>query len=77
MRSVEEMLVLKMLTAVRLSDVRTLWKPDTRGRHPMLASLLSSLQNNLPALSEHLILSCLSHIDRPRHLSVGSSSAEP
>jgi uncharacterized circularly permuted ATP-grasp superfamily protein/uncharacterized alpha-E superfamily protein len=67
--SPEERIVLEALTAVRLASVAQLARVDAAGRRPELAELLTQLFIALPALSEAISQSYLSHAQMPRQLS--------
>jgi uncharacterized alpha-E superfamily protein len=67
--SLEERIVLEALTAVRLARVAELARVDADGQRPALAELLTQLYIALPALSEAISQSYLSHAQMPRQLS--------
>ncbi len=67
-RSPEQRLMLSSLTALRLADVEQLAKADEAGSRPELAELLGRLGAELPALSEAITQTYLSHLQTSRHL---------
>jgi uncharacterized circularly permuted ATP-grasp superfamily protein/uncharacterized alpha-E superfamily protein len=67
-RSPEQRLMLSSLTALRLADVRQLAGFDECGGRPALDDLLSRLGHALPALSDALTQTYLSHLQPSRHL---------
>lgn len=75
-RSAEQRLILATLTALRLVDVTELAQADGSGRRRELTELLSRLATDLPALSEAVTLTYLSHLQVSRHLGVFAGPAE-
>jgi uncharacterized alpha-E superfamily protein len=67
-RSSEQRLILMALTAVRLADIDRLAWPDPAGNRTVLAKLLETLEENLPALSDMITSHYLSHLLPARHL---------
>ncbi len=67
-RTPEQRLMLSSLTELRLADAEQLAQPDESGDRPLLQSLLSRLNANLPALSDALTQTYLSHLQTSRHL---------
>ena len=67
--SPEERIVIEALTAVRLASVEHLARRDEAGRRLVLLSLLADLEAALPAFSEAVSQSYLSHAQMPRQLS--------
>ncbi|MGQ0635318.1 MAG: circularly permuted type 2 ATP-grasp protein [Planctomycetaceae bacterium] len=67
-RSPEQRLVLSALTAVRLADADVLVEPDHAGRRAPLERLLEELAATLPALSEAITQTHLSHLQAARQL---------
>jgi uncharacterized circularly permuted ATP-grasp superfamily protein/uncharacterized alpha-E superfamily protein len=67
-RSPEQRLMLQALTALRLADVRQLAGFDECGGRPALDELLGRLAAALPALSDALTQTYLSHLQTSRHL---------
>jgi uncharacterized alpha-E superfamily protein len=68
-RSVEDRLVLASLSRLRLADVEAICVADPDGRRPGLDALLAELERDLPALSEALSGSYLTHATVSRQLS--------
>ena len=73
-RSVEDRLVLASLSRLRLADVEAIVVPDSAGRRVGLASLLAELERDLPALSEALSGSYLTHATVSRQFSTNATS---
>jgi uncharacterized circularly permuted ATP-grasp superfamily protein/uncharacterized alpha-E superfamily protein len=67
-RSAEQRLMLSSLTALRLADVRQLAGFDECGGRPALDDLLTRLGSALPALSDAITQTYLSHLQTSRHL---------
>ena len=67
-RTPEQRLMLSSLTELRLADAERLAQPDESGNRPLLQELLSRLNANLPALSDALTQTYLSHLQTSRHL---------
>jgi uncharacterized alpha-E superfamily protein len=67
-RSPEQRLMLSALTRVRLADVDPLTRVETHGHRPQLQALLSQLGGELPALSDLITRTYLSHLQTARHL---------
>ncbi len=67
-RTPEQKLMLSSLTALRLADVRELAQVDATGTRPALEELLGKLAAALPALSEVITQTYLSHLQTARHL---------
>ncbi|MBC7821371.1 MAG: circularly permuted type 2 ATP-grasp protein [Planctomycetaceae bacterium] len=72
-RTPEQRLMLSSLTELRLADAEQLAQLDETGNRPLLQDLLGRLNANLPALSDALTQTYLSHLQTSRHLSGGSS----
>ncbi|MBC8134215.1 MAG: circularly permuted type 2 ATP-grasp protein, partial [Deltaproteobacteria bacterium] len=68
-RSVEDRLVLASVSRLRLADVEEVCVADSDGRRPGLDLLLGDLDRDLPALSEALSGSYLTHATVSRQLS--------
>src|SRR5450432_1907571 len=68
-RSTEDRLVLGLLSRLRLADVEEICVVDGQGRRPELESLLRELERDLPALSEALSGSYLTHATVSRQFS--------
>jgi uncharacterized circularly permuted ATP-grasp superfamily protein/uncharacterized alpha-E superfamily protein len=66
--SPEERIVIEVLTAVRLARIEELAREDERGRRAALGAHLGRIASTLPALSELLSQSYLSHAQLPRQL---------
>jgi uncharacterized alpha-E superfamily protein len=73
-RSAEQRLVLSNLTAVRLAELESLAHADDSGNRTRLQTLLSSLEADLPVLSDVIAASYFSHLQTSRHLG-GQGSA--
>ena len=73
-RTPEQRLMLSSLTELRLADAEQLAQPDESGNRPLLQDLLTRLNANLPALSDALTQTYLSHLQTSRHL--GANNAE-
>jgi len=67
-RSPEQRLMLSSLTALRLADIPHVAGFDECGGRPALDDLLTRLGAALPALSDALTQTYLSHLQRSRHL---------
>jgi len=67
-RSPEQRLMLSSLTALRLADVRPMAEADAKGGRPELENLLDLLASDLPALSDAMTQTYLSHLQTSRHL---------
>lgn len=67
-KSEEERLVLNALTTVRLADPRQLAAVDETGQRPALETLLSTLLDLLPQLSDAVSNSYFSHAEQPQQL---------
>jgi uncharacterized alpha-E superfamily protein len=67
-RSPEQRLMLSSLTALRLADVQQLAGLDECGGRPALDDLLGRLVSALPALSDAITQTYLSHLQPSRHL---------
>ncbi len=67
-RTPEQRLMLSSLTELRLADAEQLAQPDESGNRPLLQTLLTRLNANLPALSDALTQTYLSHLQTSRHL---------
>ncbi|HEX5272791.1 MAG TPA: circularly permuted type 2 ATP-grasp protein, partial [Gemmataceae bacterium] len=67
-RTPEERLMLSSLTMLRLAEVRQLAGLDECGGRPALDDLLGRLASALPALSDALTHTYLSHLQTSRHL---------
>ena len=66
--SPEERIIVEALTAVRLASIEQLARVDEEGRRPALVALLAQLGAALPAFSEVVSQSYLSHAQMPRQL---------
>ena len=66
--------MLSSLTELRLANADQLAEPDESGCRPQLKELLDRLSDNLPALSDALTHTYLSHLQTSRQLSSGISS---
>jgi uncharacterized circularly permuted ATP-grasp superfamily protein/uncharacterized alpha-E superfamily protein len=75
-RSIEQQLMLSSLTGLRLADVERLARVNNSGRRPELEDLLSRLALSLPALSDAITQTYLSHLETSRHL-IGLPTAPP
>ncbi|HLQ43409.1 MAG TPA: circularly permuted type 2 ATP-grasp protein, partial [Planctomycetaceae bacterium] len=73
-RSPEQRLMLSSLTELRLANADQLAELDESGCRPQLKELLDRLSDNLPALSDALTHTYLSHLQTSRQLSSGTSS---
>jgi uncharacterized alpha-E superfamily protein len=71
-RSPEQRLMLSSLTALRLADIDQLARVDAEGHRPELRELLGRLATALPALSDALTQTFLSHLQTSRHLAAMS-----
>lgn len=69
-RTPEQRLMLSSLTELRLAEADQLAEPDESGQRPRLQELLDRLSKNLPALSDALTQTYLSHLQTSRHLGV-------
>jgi len=69
-RSPEEQVVMRCLTGIRLTDVHVAAEPDSEGRRPRLADLLTVVTEHLEALSDAISRSYLSHADVAVQLSL-------
>jgi uncharacterized circularly permuted ATP-grasp superfamily protein/uncharacterized alpha-E superfamily protein len=67
-RSPEQRLMLSSLTALRLADIHQLAGFDECGGRPALDDLLNRLGSALPALSDAITQTYLSHLQPSRHL---------
>jgi uncharacterized circularly permuted ATP-grasp superfamily protein/uncharacterized alpha-E superfamily protein len=67
-RSPEQRLMLSSLTALRLADIHQLAGFDECGGRPALEDLLVRLASALPALSDAITQTYLSHLQTSRHL---------
>jgi uncharacterized circularly permuted ATP-grasp superfamily protein/uncharacterized alpha-E superfamily protein len=67
-RSPEQRIMLSALTALRLAEVEQLSQVDAQGDRPLLEQLLGRLATDLPALSDSVTRSYLSHLQASRHL---------
>ncbi len=67
-RSPEQRLMLTSMTALRVVDMAQLCRVDEQGRRPELDALLSRLAATLPALSDAITQTYLSHLQTSRHL---------
>jgi uncharacterized circularly permuted ATP-grasp superfamily protein/uncharacterized alpha-E superfamily protein len=76
-RSPELRLALLTAHELELCDVHELCEVDAGGARPKLATLLRSLGGQLPALSDALSATYLSHASVSRHLSQELGTAEP
>lgn len=65
----ESRMILSALTELRLADPAALARPDASGVRGPLRELLDSLNAALPALSDALTQTYLSHLQTSRHLS--------
>ncbi|MCX7421006.1 MAG: circularly permuted type 2 ATP-grasp protein [Planctomycetia bacterium] len=72
-RSPEQRMMLSSLTELRLAEADQLADADETGNRPQLQELLERLNANLPALSDALTQTYLSHLQTSRHLSQGLS----
>jgi uncharacterized alpha-E superfamily protein len=70
-RSPEQRLMLSSLTELRLAEADQLAFSDETGNRPRLQELLDRVNANLPALSDALTQTYLSHLQTSRHLSQG------
>jgi uncharacterized alpha-E superfamily protein len=68
-RGPEQRLMLAVLTRLRLAEIDQLAEVDASGARPRLDALLSRLEGELPALSDGITRSFLSHLQASRHLS--------
>jgi uncharacterized alpha-E superfamily protein len=73
-RSAEDRLVLASISRLRLADVEAICIPDADGRRPGLDVLLGELEREMPALSEALSGSYLTHATISRQLSASDVS---
>ena len=73
-RSAEDRLVLGSISRLRLADVEAICVPDADGRRPGLDVLLGELEREMPALSEALSGSYLTHATISRQLSASDVS---
>jgi uncharacterized circularly permuted ATP-grasp superfamily protein/uncharacterized alpha-E superfamily protein len=67
-RSAEQRLMLAALTAVRLADADRLAATDANGRRTGLEELLNEVARALPAVSDAITHTYLSHLQASRHL---------
>src|SRR5262249_22293220 len=67
-RTAEQRLMLSSLTALRLADIDHLARPDASGRRTELEELVTRLAAVLPALSDAITQTYLSHLQTSRHL---------
>ena len=73
--STEEVrIIVSLLTALRLSDPIALSAETAEGRRPALEALLADVERALPALSDHLTLHYMAHVNMMRQLSSGKPS---
>jgi uncharacterized circularly permuted ATP-grasp superfamily protein/uncharacterized alpha-E superfamily protein len=75
-RSPEERIMLSALTALRLAEVEQLAEADAHGCRTHLEELLKRLAADLPALSDSITRSYLSHLQASRHLAAPRAGAE-
>ncbi len=64
----EERIIVSLLTALRLSDPIVLAAEDGAGKRSALETLLTEVESALPALSDHLTLHYMAHVDPMRQL---------
>jgi uncharacterized alpha-E superfamily protein len=74
--SPEQQLLLAARTSVRLADIDVLGKHDGDGRRIELDGLLARLEADLPALSDTITRSYLSHLQASRHLAARQPDPE-
>jgi uncharacterized circularly permuted ATP-grasp superfamily protein/uncharacterized alpha-E superfamily protein len=74
-RSPEEQIMLAAGTDLRLADVEALARTDNTGRRPELDGLLRRLAERIPALSDRITQSYLTHVQATQQLSSLSSQA--
>ncbi len=67
-RTPEQRLMLSSLTELRLAEADQLAQPNESGSRPRLKELIDRLADNLPALSDALTQTYLSHSQTSRHL---------
>jgi len=67
-RSPEQRLMLSVLAELRLADIDLTAQPDPTGFRPLLDALLGGLVSSLPALSDAITQTYLSHLQTSRHL---------
>jgi uncharacterized alpha-E superfamily protein len=67
-RTAEQRCMLRSLTDLRLADIDHLARPDDGGRRTELEKLLSRLAAELPAVSDAITQTYLSHLQTSRHL---------
>jgi uncharacterized circularly permuted ATP-grasp superfamily protein/uncharacterized alpha-E superfamily protein len=67
-RTAEQRHMLSSLTTLRLADIDHLARPDASGRRTELEELLSRLAAVLPAVSDAITQTYLSHLQTSRHL---------
>ena len=74
-RSIEQRIILSLLTDIRLAEIPALCQRDRRGRRAELASLLGQVENGMPEFSEAITRSYFSHTEaqRPADVVVRSS----
>jgi uncharacterized circularly permuted ATP-grasp superfamily protein/uncharacterized alpha-E superfamily protein len=71
-RSVEQRLMLGALTSVRLADADRLAESDSQNCRMGLENLLNEVARGLPAVSDAITQTYLSHLQAPRHLGGGA-----
>jgi uncharacterized alpha-E superfamily protein len=69
-RSPEQRLILSALTAARLADADRLAAVDDQGRRGALEELLNDTARALPAVSDAITHTYLSHLQTSRHLAI-------
>lgn len=62
-RSAEQRLVLRLLTALRLADLKALLEPDLLGERPALTALLVDAERALPELSDIIARAHFAHAE--------------
>jgi uncharacterized circularly permuted ATP-grasp superfamily protein/uncharacterized alpha-E superfamily protein len=75
--SPEQKLILKILSALRLADVRSLCETTREGSRPKLAELIGKLERKLPALSDLISQQYFIHVQTSQHLSLLQPEGQP
>jgi uncharacterized alpha-E superfamily protein len=67
-RSPEQRMIVSLLTAVQLADIKELACPDANGNRPRLDDFLGDLHTDLPLLADAISHHYLSHLQTSRQL---------
>jgi uncharacterized alpha-E superfamily protein len=76
-RSPQELIALRVLTQLKLTDIEQTCMPDEQGERPALEALLHELALSIPELSESLSARYLSHATVLRQLTVDENPTHP